>query len=800
MLPMFVRMQSTLHGTYGTTLVVASVVVASLASYAALVLASRVIAATGRLRLAWLVAGALAMGIGIWAMHFVGMLAFRLDGLPISYDVPRLVLSVIVAIAASGFALYEVSRGSMTWWSLTAGAVAMGAAIAGMHYIGMAGLHTAASLTWRTPLVLASIAIAVLASGTALGLAAWFKSDESAVTQFRRGIAAVVMGGAIAGMHYTAMAAASFHPLGSDTMFNATVRVQTLGLVATPGLGVLVIVATLLILGVALAGSVMDRYLRGIAAEHARTRESESALRRSEARFRSLAEATAQIIWTRNAAGEFVTSQEGWTAFTGQPFEVLRGLGWLAAVHPDDREWTSGSWREAVATGSLHSGEHRLRRQDGAYRWMAVRAAPVRDVDGTIVEWMGIEVDVTARHEAEDRIRSVESQLLQAQKLEAVGRLAGGIAHDFNNLLTVISGTTSLAQGRLPVGSSLEQDFADIEQAADRAAALTRQLLAFSRRQALNPVVLEINGVVSRLEGLLRRALGEDLELRMVLADDAGRVRADPGQLEQVLMNLAVNARDAMPDGGTLTIETAPMTIEGDYAATHLGVDPGPYIMVSVSDTGLGMDTMTCARVFEPFFTTKAVDKGTGLGLSTVYGIVKQSGGSIFVYSEPGHGATFKIYLPRVAEPATSHEPKPVTAPPPDSRSSEVILLAEDATDVRRFTARVLREAGYEVLEAESVEAGLAASAAHPSRIHLVLTDVMMPHGTGRNLVEQLRRLRPDIAVVFMSGYTDDTVLQRAVIEPGTAFIQKPFSPTLLLTQIRAVLEAEAVRAFSLPA
>jgi nitrogen-specific signal transduction histidine kinase/ActR/RegA family two-component response regulator len=407
---------------------------------------------------------------------------------------------------------------------------------------------------------------------------------------------------------------------------------------------------------------------------------------------------------------------------------------------------------------------------------------------------MGIEVDVTARHEAEDRIRSIESQLLQAQKLEAVGRLAGGIAHDFNNLLTVISGTTSLARRRLSPNSPLSGELADIEEAAERAAALTRQLLAFSRRQSLNPAVLEINEVIARLDGLLRRTLGEDLELRMILSPDTGRVRADPGQLEQVLLNLAVNARDAMPDGGTLTIESAALTIEGDYASTHLGIEPGPYAMLSVSDTGVGMDALTCARVFEPFFTTKEVDKGTGLGLSTVYGIVKQSGGSIFVYSEPGHGATFKIYLPRVAEPATDRPPRPVTPAPPDARRREVILLAEDAADVRRFTARVLREAGYEVLEAGDVETGIEAATSYQGHIDLVLTDVMMPRGTGRQLVEHLRLLHPEIAVVYMSGYTDDTVLQRAVIEAGTAFIQKPFSPTLLLTQVRAVLDTDAGR------
>ncbi|HEY8257722.1 MAG TPA: MHYT domain-containing protein [Gemmatimonadales bacterium] len=791
-----VQNQLTLHGTYATPLVVASVVVASLASYVALVLASRVIAASGRLQQAWLIAGALALGIGIWAMHFVGMLAFRLDDRPIGYDVPRLVLSVLVAIAASGFALWVVSHRAGAWRWLPIAGIAMGAAIAGMHYLGMAGLHTTAALSWRPFLVLASIVIAVGASGTALALAAWFQSDESATTQVRRVIAAVVMGGAIAGMHYTAMAAARFHPLGPEAELAARVRVQTMGLIATPGLGVLVIVATMLILGVALAGSMMDRHLRRMDAEHTRTRESEAALRRSEARFRSLAEATAQVIWTRNAQGEFSVPQDEWTEYTGQPFEALKQWGWLDAIHPEDRDHLAASWRESVASGQLHVAEHRLRRHDGVFRWMAVRAAPVREPDGTIAEWMGIEVDVTARHEAEDRIRSIESQLLQAQKLEAVGRLAGGIAHDFNNLLTVISGTTSLARRRLPPSSPLAEELADVEQASERAAALTRQLLAFSRRQSLNPAVLEINDVIKRLDGLLRRTLGDDLELRMVLGPDAGRVRADPGQLEQVLLNLAVNARDAMPDGGTLTIETLRMTIESAYASTHLGVEAGPYVMLSVSDTGIGMDVLTCARVFEPFFTTKEVDKGTGLGLSTVYGIVKQSGGSIFVYSEPGHGATFKIYLPRVVEAATNLEPELIPAAP-DAKGREVILLAEDAADVRRFTARVLREAGYQVLEAGNVEGGLLAAAAYQGRIHLVLTDVMMPHGTGRQLATQLRTLRPDIGVVYMSGYTDDTVLQRAVIEPGTAFIQKPFSPTLLLTQVRAVLEANPARAIS---
>jgi PAS domain S-box-containing protein len=782
-----------LAGSYSLTLVAASVAVAALASYVALVLASRVIAASGRVRQAWLVAGAVAMGTGIWAMHFVGMLAFRLDGRPITYDAIHLTLSVLVAIGASGFALWVVSVGVGTWPTLTLGAAAMGGAIAGMHYLGMAGLHTTATLTWRPALVVASIAIAVLASGTALGLAAWFKSDESARTQLRRRMAAVVMGCAIAGMHYTAMAAARFHPLPPGIEAPAEVRAETAGVFATSGLAALVVVATLLILGVALAGSVADRYFRRLAADHRRVRESEAALRRSEARFRSLVEATAQIIWARSPAGEFTEPQADWTAFTDQPFELHRGWGWLAAVHPEDRVRTASAWRDAVANNRLYEGEHRLCGKDGEYRWMAARAAPVREPDGTVAQWIGIDVDVTARHEAEERVRAVEGQLLQAQKLEAVGRLAGGIAHDFNNLLTVIQGTTELALRTLPPEHDLRQDLATIHGAADHAAALTRQLLAFSRRQTLRPVVLEINSVVAGLESLLRRTLGDDIELRTVLAPQAGRVRADPGQLEQVLLNLAVNARDAMPDGGRLTIETVALTLEGEYTSTHLGVEPGAYSMLSVSDSGTGMDALTQAQIFEPFFTTKEPGKGTGLGLSTVYGIVKQSGGSIFVYSEPGHGATFKIYLPRVTEAVTRQEgPRPATAAA--GARHEVILLAEDALAVRRFTARVLREAGYEVLEADDVEAGLTLARLHSGPIHLVLTDVMMPGGSGRDLVDRIRHIRPAIAVVFMSGYTDDTVLQRAVLEPGTAFLPKPFSPGLLLAQVRAVLDVEAAR------
>jgi signal transduction histidine kinase len=416
-----------------------------------------------------------------------------------------------------------------------------------------------------------------------------------------------------------------------------------------------------------------------------------------------------------------------------------------------------------------------LLRKDGAVITVEVsaRALPAGNLLATLR-------DVTDR-------KRLEEQLRQAQKMEAVGRLAGGVAHDFNNVLTAIFGYADLLTEEFPAGSPARQDLEEIRKAATRASALTRQLLAFSRQQVLAPVVLSVNDLVEDVDKMLRRLLGEDVDLRVTLARDAGNVRTDPGQLQQVIMNLVVNARDAMPTGGKLLIETADTELTEQYAELHQPVIPGRYVMVAVSDTGVGMDAQTKARIFEPFFTTKEKSKGTGLGLSTVYGIVKQSGGYIWVYSEPGHGTTFKVYLPRVDAPV---DPQ---APPREVGTitgTETILLAEDDEMLRPLSKGLLEKLGYTVLESENASQALGLADAHVGPIHLLIADVVMPGASGRELARRLADSRPDTKVLYVSGYTDDAIVHHGMLEPGLNFLQKPFTPAALASKVREVLDA----------
>ncbi len=384
--------------------------------------------------------------------------------------------------------------------------------------------------------------------------------------------------------------------------------------------------------------------------------------------------------------------------------------------------------------------------------------------------------------------RRLEEQLLQAQKMEGIGRLAGGIAHDFNNLLTAILGYAELMESQLGDDEGLKSELREIRSAGERAAALTRQLLAFSRRQVMQPRTLDLNDVVSDVGKLLARLIGEDVTLVTRLEPALGSVEADPGQLEQVLMNLAVNARDAMPKGGTLTFETANAVLDADFAAVHPGAVPGAYVVLTVTDGGSGMTEEVRRHVFEPFFTTKEKGKGTGLGLATAYGIVKQSGGYITVDSEAGRGATFRIYLPRVEGTATTSER--TKSPSLSPTGTETILLVEDEVGVRNLSASVLKTQGYVVLEAASGDTALEVARSQPGPIQLVVTDVVMPGMSGRELWERLRILRPDARVLFMSGYTDDVIAQHGVLEPGIAFLQKPFTPFGLAGKVREVLDA----------
>src|SRR2546428_2329603 len=367
--------------------------------------------------------------------------------------------------------------------------------------------------------------------------------------------------------------------------------------------------------------------------------------------------------------------------------------------------------------------------------------------------------------------------------MEAVGRLAGGIAHDFNNLLTAITGYAELLHEDLAADDRRREDVVEIRKAADRAAGLTRQLLAFSRQQVLQPRVLDLNALVAEFENMLRRLLGEDVALATRLAPGLGAMQADPGQFEQVVMNLAVNSRDAMPNGGQLTIETANVDLVDAYAREHYPARPGPYVLLAVSDTGTGMTAEVQAHLLEPFFTTKEKGKGTGLGLATVYGIVKQSGGFIWVYSEVGHGTTFKLYLPRVQELA-ERASELAQAPARAARGTETVLVVEDEAPVRSVARQVLERHGYTVLEAASAEAALDVATRYSGAIHLLLTDVVIPGLNGRELATRLADLRPDARVIFMSGYTDEAVTRHGVLEPGAAYVQKPFTPDAIARRV----------------
>jgi signal transduction histidine kinase/ActR/RegA family two-component response regulator len=387
-----------------------------------------------------------------------------------------------------------------------------------------------------------------------------------------------------------------------------------------------------------------------------------------------------------------------------------------------------------------------------------------------------------------DRER-LERQFYQAQKMETVGQLAGGIAHDFNNILTAIVGFGTLVAEQVSENELASRNAAEILVAANRASALTRQLLAFGRRQVLHPTRLSLNETVNAMAGMLRQLIGENIDLRIVCAVDLPAIRADQSQLESAIANLVVNARDAMPRGGRLTIETSEVALDSDYCSTHVGVRAGRYARLAVSDTGMGMSQELQARIFEPFFTTKEAGKGSGLGLATVYGIVKQSGGNIWVYSELGHGATFKVYLPI----DLSNRPDATHIEPVRgqwSKGSETVLLVEDAPMIRRLAREIMTRAGYTVIEAEDAIQALSRVEAHPGRIDMLVTDLIMPGPSGADLAEQLTSIRDDVRVLFMSGYTDNAIVRNGLLAEGAAFLQKPFTPEELLRKMRHVLDA----------
>ena len=509
----------------------------------------------------------------------------------------------------------------------------------------------------------------------------------------------------------------------------------------------------------------------------------------SERRLRELVQSVDAIVWEAEAKTHQFT-------FVSQRAEEILGYPvgqwlsqadfWAQHLHPLDRDQAVAARRQAMAEGRGHSLDYRMLAADGREVWLHDTIHVVLDAEGRPIQLRGVAIDSTKEKAAEADRERLEQQLRQAQRMEAVGRLAGGVAHDFNNVLTIISGYGGLLLDHPSIIEPLRGYVNEIKNASLRAASLTRQLLAFSRQQVLAPRVLALNAVVANIEKMLKRLIGEDIELVTALGEDLWPVKADPGQLEQVLLNLAVNSRDAMPNGGVLTIQTANVEIDSASAQTLFPLHPGPYVLLSFSDTGIGMDAETQARIFDPFFTTKETGKGTGLGLAMVYGIVKQSGGYIWVSSEVGKGTAFKIYLPRTAEQVD--EPGPGWVGFQAQQGTETLLLVEDEDAVRTLVRNVLREKGYRILEASRGEEALELARQYGRPIDLLVTDVVMPHMNGRELARRLTNLLPQIKVLYISGYADSAVWHQAGLDSGGAFLQKPFSPEALARKVREVL------------
>jgi two-component system cell cycle sensor histidine kinase/response regulator CckA len=864
--------------SYDYRLVALSVAIAICASYVALDLAGRVTAASGRARAIWLIGGATAMGLGIWSMHYIGMLAFSVP-VPVLYDWPTVSLSLMAAIVASAVALYVISRERMSLWRAVTGSVVMGAGIATMHYTGMAAMRLAGMCYYDYPRVALSIGLAIVISLAALWLA-FFAREERKGVAMRKIASAVVMGAAIPVMHYTGMAAAHFMAASAAPDLSRAVSVSTLGMAG-------ITVVTIMILGLAVLSSIVDRHYS------AQTLELESA----EQRYRLWFERSLAGVIRTTLDGKILDCNDACAKILGYSSrkELLASPVTNRCVRPEDQAAFIARLKKEK---SLTNHEHCLRRKDGSPVWLLGSAHIVEGKDGAPAVSEETLIDITERKKAEEIFRTafnanpepitiatisegryidvnesflritgyrreevigrtslelnfwvrpedraklvellweqdsvhdleityrtksgeervaldsaeaieiagqeciiailrditeqkfLEKQLRQTQKMEAVGQLSGGIAHDFNNLLGVIIGYSEILEQRLPLNDPLLKECGQIKKAGQSAASLTRQLLAFSRQQVLEPKVLDLNAIVVHVERMLRRLIGEDIDLKATLASGLGCIKADQSQIEQVIMNLAVNARDAMPHGGKLMIETAHVDLDEDYARRHPPQKPGAYVLLTVADTGTGMDTETQSRIFEPFFTTKELGKGTGLGLSTVYGIVRQSGGHIWVYSEPGQGTTFKVYLPLVGQ-AVQME-KPVAGSTGSWRATETILLVEDEDALRELTRNLLEGAGYTVLEVDRPEKAIEIALRHSGPIHLMLTDVVMPGMNGRVLAANLAAIRPAMKVVYMSGYTGFT--HPGLADSGVALLAKPFTRDGLLHKLHEALVSE---------
>lgn len=763
-----------MSGSHDPFLVVFSVVIAVIAAYTALDLAGRVAAASGRERLGWLVAGSVAMGTGIWSMHFVGMLALQL-GVPISYDVARVALSAVVAIGASALALSISARPSMTRNEAIGGGVLMGFAIAGMHYIGMSALRANVIVSFRQSLVTLSVLIAISASFVALSLAHRFRTRETRRAEYGTALSAIVMGGAIVGMHYTAMAAVIYTPSIAPAVTAGHLLLTGSTLTAS------VVLGSLMVLAVTLVASAVHR--QGSMRLLAVTRSNELALRAQENFLRQVVDANPSLMFVKDREGRFTLVNRAMAEAYGTTPEAFIGRvdsdfnmreADVSQYLKDDKDVMEQRVTRFIPEGPMRAADGQI------IRWFETVKVPLIVEDGAEVQVLGVATDVTDRRQLADQLR-------QAQKMDAIGQLTGGIAHDLNNILTVILANADLIANGIPEDlDDARRDVKDLQSAASRGADMVRKLLAFSRQEIISLRPVAIEQLMINLKATLVRLLPATIDIDVRADRQVAGVLADEGAIEQMVLNLATNARDAMPDGGRLLISVAQTTLDEEWCSTRGGGKGGAFVSVSVTDTGVGIEAKLRERIFEPFFTTKPAGAGTGLGLSMVYGLMRQHDGFVEVYSEPGVGTSVTLYFPAQGVPPQRRVATPVRNV---RGGSETILLAEDEEPIRRSVTRVLERHGYRVYSASDGAAALELLASLGDSVALVISDIVMPNMGGRELYRRLRAANVQVPFLYTSGYAVREVWESSALESEVPFLHKPWAMTDLLNMVRAVID-----------